>query len=59
MKCSAMTKRKGALRRCGQRAITCFSGKWYCYYHNPLSPKKFGEGTLTAERVAKGKEQPA
>ncbi len=43
--CSAKTKRKGKERFCSQLAIQNGpDGRPYCYYHNPASPKKFGEG---------------
>lgn len=44
MKCSATTKRRGTLRPCAQPAIVTRNGKWYCYYHDPEEPRRFGEG---------------
>lgn len=43
--CCAKTKRRGVERYCAQKPIVSFSGGHsYCYYHNPMAPKKFGEG---------------
>lgn len=42
--CCGVTNRRGRPRPCGQPAICVVLGKRYCYYHNPLSPKKFGQG---------------
>ena len=42
--CCGMTKRHGKLPPCAQKAIVQVDGKWYCYYHNPLLARKFGEG---------------
>lgn len=42
--CCAKTRRRGRERYCAQLPIIVDSdgGAW-CYYHNPLAPKKFGE----------------
>ena len=42
--CHGTTKRKGTLRPCAQKAIIWRGGVGFCYYHDPLRPKKFGEG---------------
>ncbi|HDZ62549.1 MAG TPA: hypothetical protein ENH40_05330 [Nitrospirae bacterium] len=42
--CSAMTKRKGTLRHCAQRAIYTVRGNDYCWYHHPDKGRIFGSG---------------
>lgn len=41
--CCGKTKRRGKERYCAQLWITVYQGKQWCYYHDPRSPKKFGE----------------
>jgi hypothetical protein len=51
-RCEGRTKRRGVERRCAQKGIFTYQGKLYCWYHNPQSPKKFGEGYVDHRRLA-------
>ena len=42
--CSALTRRKGQVRFCAQKAIVERNGKPYCFYHDPVRPMKYGQG---------------
>jgi hypothetical protein len=46
--CGAVNRRKGGCQPgapCLQPAIVQDDlGNWWCYYHDPRDPKKFGEG---------------
>ena len=59
--CSGTVNRKrGGVKkgdRCLQPPISFVNGKWYCYYHNPLDPKKFGQGYVGWGRDAPAQKQ--
>ncbi len=42
--CGVASRKRGPKRPCAQKAIVHLLGRQYCYYHNPLAPKKFGQG---------------
>jgi hypothetical protein len=57
--CSGRTKRRGRERFCAQLAIVYRDGQGYCYYHDPLRPRKFGEGypPIVAKAAKAAKEK--
>jgi hypothetical protein len=49
-RCEGVAVGSGKHRQCAHYAVIKVNGKQYCYYHNPLNPKKFGEGYVPHAR---------
>jgi hypothetical protein len=50
IRCCGRTRRRGVERQCGQRACRMHQGRYFCWYHFPPSPKKFGQGYLSMDK---------
>ena len=55
--CAALTKRNGVLRYCCQPWMyRGTDGRSWCFYHNPLEPKRFGSYEQDTEHARRQQE---